>query len=79
MKLGKDDIKHGIDTAADLLKDATDKISAKGHEVAERTAEKRIELTLRAGDTLIAAGQKLRDSTKDTTVVERTEVPGPAL
>jgi len=78
MKLDKDDIKHGIDAAADLLKDATDHLAAKGHEVAEKTAEKRIELTLKAGDTLIAAGQKLKDSTKESTVVERSEVPDPA-
>ena len=74
MKLDKDDIKHGIDAAADLLKDATDHISAKGHEVAGKTAEKRIELTLKAGDTLIAVGQKLKDSTKDTTPVKQPEV-----
>ena len=78
MKIDKDDIKHGIDAAADLLKDATDHLSEKGHEVAEKASEKRIELTLKAGDTLIAVGQKLKDSTKDSTAVGRTDVPEPA-
>jgi hypothetical protein len=77
MKLDKDDIKHGIDAAADLLKGATDHISEKGHEVAEKASEKRIELTLKAGDTLIAVGQKLKDSTRDPTAVQRPEVPEP--
>jgi hypothetical protein len=77
MRLDKEDIKHGIDTAADLLKDATDHISTKGHEVAEKTTERRIELTLKVGDTLIAAGQKLKDSTKDSNRVQRPGVPEP--
>jgi hypothetical protein len=74
MKLDKDDIKHGIDAAADLLKGATDHIAEKGHEVAEKATEKRIELTLKAGDTLIAVGQKLKESTKDTMPVQGPEV-----
>ena len=77
MKLDKEDIKHGIDVAADLLKDATDHLAAKGHEVAEKTAEKGIELTLKAGDTLIAAGHKLKDSARETKLVERSDVPEP--
>jgi hypothetical protein len=77
MKLDKDDIKHGIDAAADLLKDATDHLAAKGHEVAEKTAEKRKDLTLKAGDTLIAAGQKLKDSAKEAILVERSDVQEP--
>jgi hypothetical protein len=78
MKLDKDDIKHGIDAAADLLKGATDHISEKGHEVAGKASEKRIELTQKAGDTLIAVGQKLKDSTKDSAAVQGREVTEPA-
>jgi hypothetical protein len=77
MKLDKDDIKHGIDAAADLLKGATDHISEESHKAAEKATEKRIELTQKAGDTLIAIGQKLKDSTKDSTAVQRPEVPEP--
>ena len=75
MKIDKDDIKHGINSAADLLKGATDHISEKGYEVAGKAAEKRIELTQKAGDTLIAVGQKLKDSTKDATAVQLPAIP----
>ena len=77
MKIDKDDIKHGIDAAAELLKDATDHISEESHKAAEKATEKRIELTRKAGDTLIAVGQKLKDSTKDSTAVQRPEAPEP--
>ena len=77
MKIDKDDIKHGIDAAADLLKDATDHISAESHKAAEKATEKRIELTLKAGDKLIEAGQKLKDSAKAASDVKRTEVTEP--
>ena len=73
MKIDKDDVKHGIDAAAELLKDATNHISEEGH----KATEKRIELTLKAGDKLIEVGQKLKDSTKDSTAVQRPEVPEP--
>jgi len=39
--------------------------------------DERIELTLNAGDKLIEVGQKLKDSTKDSTAVQRPEVPEP--
>jgi hypothetical protein len=77
MRIDKDDIKHGIDAAADLLKDATDHISEESHKASEKATEKRIELTLRAGDKLIEVGQKLKDSTKGATDVKRTEVREP--
>lgn len=77
MKIDKDNIKQGIDAAADLLKDATDHISAESHKAAEKATEKRIELTLKVGDTLIEVGQKLKDSTKDTPVVQQSEVTEP--
>jgi hypothetical protein len=77
MKIDKDDIKHGIDAAAELLKDATDHISEESHKAAEKATEKRIELTLKAGDKLIEVGQKLKDSTKHSTAVQRPEVPEP--
>ena len=77
MKIDKDDIKHGIDAAAELLKDATDHISEESHKAAEKATEKRIELTLKAGDKLIEVGQKLKDSTKDSTAVHRPEVAEP--
>jgi hypothetical protein len=75
MKIDKDDIKHGIDAAAELLKDATDRISEERHKAAEIATEKRIELTLKAGDKLIEVGQKLKNSTRDSTAVQRPEVP----
>ena len=74
MKLDREHIKHEIDAAAELLKDATDHISDKGHEVAEKASEKSMELTLRIGDALIAVGQKLKDSTKESSVAERREI-----
>jgi hypothetical protein len=77
MKLDKEDIKHGIDTAADLLKDATDHIAEGSHKAAEKATGKRIELTRKAGDTLIAVGQKLKDSTKDSTSVQHSDVSEP--
>ena len=77
MKIDKDDIKHGIDAAAELLKDATDRISEERHKAAEIATEKRIELTLKAGDKLIEVGQKLKDSTKDTTPVQLPVAPEP--
>ena len=77
MKIDKDDIKHGIDAAAEMLKDATDHISEESHKAAEKATEKRIELTRKAGDTLIAVGQKLKDSTKDSTSIQHSEVPEP--
>ena len=77
MKIDKDDIKHGIDAAAGLLKDATDHISEESHKAAEKASEKRIELTLKVGDKLIEVGQKLKDSTKDSTAVQRPDVPAP--
>jgi hypothetical protein len=75
MKLDKDDIKHGIDAAAELLKDATDHISEESHKAAGKAHEKRIELTVKAGDKLIEVGQKLKDSTMGSTAVQRPEVP----
>lgn len=77
MKIDKDDIKHGIDAAAELLKHATDHISEESHKAAEKATEKRIELTLKAGNKLIEVGQKLKDSTKDSIAVQRPEVPEP--
>jgi predicted transcriptional regulator len=77
MKIDKDDIKHRIDAAAELLKDATDHISEESLKAAEKAHEKRIELTVKAGDKLIEVGQKLKDSTRDSTTVQRPEVPGP--
>jgi hypothetical protein len=73
MKIDKDDINHGIDAAAEMLKDATDYISEESHKAAEKATEKRIELTRKAGDKLIEVGQKLKDSTKDSTAVQRPE------
>jgi hypothetical protein len=77
MKIDKDDIKHGIDAAAELLKDATDHISEEAHKAGGKATEKRIELTLKAGDKLIEVGQKLKDSTKNSTAIQRPEVPEP--
>ena len=74
MKIDKDNIKSGIDMAADLLKDATDHISGESHKAAEKATEKRIKLTLKVGDTLIEVGQKLKDSTKSAATVKKTEV-----
>ncbi len=77
MKIDKDDIKHGIDVAGELLKDVTDHLAEESHKAAEKAHEKRIELTVKAGDKLIEVGQKLKDSTKESTTVQRPEVPEP--
>jgi hypothetical protein len=58
-----------------MLKDATDHLSEESHKAAEKATDKRIELTIKAGDKLIEVGQKLKDSTKDSTAVQRQEVP----
>jgi hypothetical protein len=77
MKLDKDNIKHGIDAAADLLKETTDHISEESHKAAEKATEKRIELTRKAGEKLIEVGQKLKDSTKGAGTIQRPEVEEP--
>jgi hypothetical protein len=58
MSFNKKDVKHGIDAAADKLKQATDKIAA----TAEHANAGARKIGRKAGDTLIEQGEKLKQA-----------------
>jgi hypothetical protein len=60
MSIDKNDVKHGIDVAAEKLKEATDKISAQLAETSKDATAKAHELGRKAGDTMIEQGEKLK-------------------
>jgi hypothetical protein len=62
MSLDKEDVKHGIDKAADQLKVATDKLAAKTHEASDAMTEKAKELARKTGDQMIEQGTKLKNA-----------------
>jgi hypothetical protein len=61
MSFNKNDVKHGIDVAADKLKQATDKIAATAED-ANAGARK---IGRKAGDTLIEQGEKLKQASSE--------------
>ena len=64
MSFDKDDVKHGIDKAAEQLKTATDNLAMKSHEAGESMKEKAKELARKAGDEMIEQGTKLKNAAR---------------
>jgi ElaB/YqjD/DUF883 family membrane-anchored ribosome-binding protein len=64
MSFDKNDVKNGIDKAADQLKAATDTLAAKTHEAGEAAKAKAKELAQKAGDEMIEQGQKLKNAAR---------------
>jgi hypothetical protein len=64
MSFDKNDLKQGIDKAAEHLKAATDTVVAKSHEASESASEKVKELARKTGDQLIAQGEKLKKAAR---------------
>jgi hypothetical protein len=64
MSFDKNDVKQGIDKAADQLKAATDNLAAKSHEAGESMKEKAKELARKAGDEMIEQGTKLKNAAR---------------
>jgi len=64
MSFDRNDVKHGIDVAAEKLKEATDKISDKLSETAADASVKARELGRKTGDTLIEQGEKLKQASQ---------------
>ena len=64
MSLDRNDVKHGIDVAAEKLKEVTDKISDKLSETAKDANEKAREFGRKTGDTMIEHGEKLKQASK---------------
>jgi hypothetical protein len=64
MSIDRNDVKHGIDVAAEKLKEATDKISDKFAETSRNANVKARELGRKTGDTLIEKGTKLKEASE---------------
>jgi hypothetical protein len=64
MSFDKNDVKHGIDKAAENLKSATDTVAAKSHEAGESMKEKAKELARKTGDQMIDKGTKLKNAAR---------------
>ena len=64
MSIDRNDVKHGIDVAAEKLKEATDKISDKLAETANGANAKARELGRKTGDTMIEKGERLKQASK---------------
>jgi hypothetical protein len=64
MSFDKNDVKNGIDKAAEQLKTATDNLAAKSHEASEAAKEKAKELARKAGDQMIEQGEKLKNAAR---------------
>jgi hypothetical protein len=56
MSIDRNDVKHGIDVAAEKLKEATDIIA----EAARQANAKAYDFMNKAGDTLVEHGEKLK-------------------
>lgn len=64
MSFDKNDVKHGIDKAAENLKIATDKLAAKSQEAGDSITEKAKELARKTGDQMIDKGTKLKNAAR---------------
>ena len=64
MSFDKNDVKDGIDKAAEQLKTATDNLATKSHEAGESMKEKAKELARKAGDEMIEQGTKLKNAAR---------------
>jgi hypothetical protein len=60
----KEDVKSGIDKAAEHLKAATDAMATKSHEASESAKERAKELARKTGDQLIAQGERLKEAAR---------------
>lgn len=60
MSFSKEDVKHGIDTAATKLKEATDKIAATANDANAKARE----IGRKTGDAMIEKGEKLKQASK---------------
>jgi hypothetical protein len=64
MSFDKEDVKSGIDKAAEHLKAATDAVAARSHEASESAKEKAKELARKTGDQLIEQGERLKEAAR---------------
>jgi hypothetical protein len=64
MSFDKNDVKHGIDKAAEQLKTATDNLAAKSQEASDAAVAKAKALAQKAGDEMIEQGQKLKNAAR---------------
>jgi hypothetical protein len=64
MSFDRNDVKQGIDKAAENLKAATDKLAAKGSEAGDSMKEKAKELARKTGDQMIDKGTKLKNAAR---------------
>ena len=58
MSFDRNDVKHGIDVAAEMLKEATDKIAATGQDANAKARE----IGRKTGEALIEQGEKLKQA-----------------
>ena len=66
MSLHREDIKHGIDKAAENLKHAIDSIADSTSESRDRFRHKAKEVTRKAGDEMIEQGHRLKRAAEDS-------------
>jgi len=64
MSFDKNDVKRGIDKAAENLKTATDKLAAKSQETGDSITEKAKALARKTGDQMIDKGTKLKNAAR---------------
>jgi hypothetical protein len=64
MSFDKNDVKNGIDKAAEQLKVATDNLAAKSQVVGDAAKAKAKELAQKAGDQMIEQGEKLKNAAR---------------
>jgi hypothetical protein len=65
MSIDREDVKHGIDTAAEKLKDVTDKVAAKFDKASDEASKKTREMARKTGDVMIDKGQKLKAAARE--------------
>lgn len=64
MSIDRNDVKKGIDKAAEQLKTATDNLAAKSQEAGDAAKARAKELAKKAGDQMIEQGEKLRNAAR---------------
>jgi hypothetical protein len=64
MSIDRNDVKHGIDVAAETLKKATDRISDKLTETSKDANAKARELGRKTGDKMVEQGKKLKRASR---------------
>jgi hypothetical protein len=64
MSFDRNDVKQGIDKAAENLKAATDKLAEKSNEAGDSMKEKAKQLARKTGDQMIDKGTKLKNAAR---------------